>query len=191
MIDRVSDWCYYRFGIELKTIAIALGMLVILAAGGWIAGKWGAGKVIADGKNWLYWEYRSMRYDGVDSVHSPVRNAWANLDGMSQDGAVVLRVYEPSGPKQIKAYLADLDLKDKIKAARYINALNKASIKVDYYQLDTDSTDYVVIWIDGDTPLNQTLIEQGIASPIDRPPTNIINTMMARYYHQKFLKHIM
>lgn len=191
MIDRLADWFYYRFGVELKTVTIVLGVISLLTLAGWIGGKLGVQQVLSAGKSWLYWEYRAMRYDGEDSPHSPLRNAWANLDGMAEDGGVVLRVYESNGTRQMKAYLADLELKDRVKAAQYINTLNKASIKVDYYHLDSDSSDHVVIWVEGHTPLNQTLIEQGLASPIDKPPTNIINTMMARYYHQKFMGYIL
>lgn len=185
-MSRVADFFLYRFGVNINLVITTILLGVIIVGGGLAvllsAGQGGATTM----KNWLYWEYRAFRYDGNDSPHSPLSNAWANIDGLTKEGKVLLRVYEGSTVRQITPYFADLELVDKKNMAIYINGLNNANVMVDYYHLEETDEDYVVVWLEDGSPLNMFFVQQGWATPTNRPPTNIINTLMAQFYKNKW-----
>ncbi|MGL4755794.1 MAG: hypothetical protein ACRCXB_25850 [Aeromonadaceae bacterium] len=185
MIGRLADLIEYKFGINIRLWLLGVFgfsffcfvFFVFLFSGG---SDW-----LSTAKGYVYWQVRAIRYDGQDSAHSPVKTSWANYDGMTHDGALLLRVYEDKRVGQITALLADLDIKDVNGVARYLQQYKRANVKVDYYHLIENDTDYVVMWTQNGVPLNLKLIEAGLAHPMDTPPTNLVNTLMAQFYKNK------
>ena len=184
-MSRVTDYFLYRFGININLL-MSVFLLGTVVFGGGVAILLNSGSSPSGLKDWVYWEYRALRYDGHDSPHSPLRNAWANIDGLTKEGKVLLRVYEDGIVRQITPYFADLELADKKNMAIYINGLNKANVMVDYYHLEQTNEDYVVVWLEDGSPLNMFFVQQGWATPTNRPPTNIINTLMAQFYKKQW-----
>lgn len=185
MIDRLVDIIYYKFGIDIRVwflgavIVSTLGFAFVLFL------SLGGSEWLRNVNGFVYWEVRAMRYDGSDSAHSPVRTSWANYDGITHEGALLLRVYDDNRVSQITALLADLELKDLNGVARYLQQYKRANVKVDYYHLIKNDKDYVVMWTQNGVPLNLKLIEAGLAHPMDTPPTNLVNTLMAQFYKNK------
>lgn len=137
---------------------------------------------------YMHYTFRDYHYSNTDGSHivTPVHRTWANIDGMTSEGKVVLRLYGEDGITRLQAELSDLDIIDYVAAAELINRHARKQVKVDYYQYEVDGIlhDSVVIWID-DTPINQALVEIGSANPLETPPTNIVNEMMRSYYWSK------
>ena len=52
---------------------------------------------------------------------------------------------------------------------------------VDYYKNSNEELE-AVVWLKSGKPLNEELINAGVATPISTPPTNIVNRLMFNHY---------
>ena len=137
-------------------------------------------------KQALIWQYRAVRYDGMDKagVETPHSSVPGTIEGMTKEGKLVVR-YPYEGRFVDEAFeMADLKLINVEFVAKYVNDFKLQSINIDIYK--TKSTDLVVIWMQSGKPLNLMLIEEQLATPVENPPTNIVNLLMAAYYWNKF-----
>jgi hypothetical protein len=136
----------------------------------------------------VYWETRAFLYDGHDNKNvRPVKHFTAEILGMTKEAKVVFKMSTPEGSKNVHAELADLIITDIESTSKILNRFRGQIIYVDYYQYQLDGVVHncVVLWDEFESPLNLELVERQFASPIENPPTNIVNSLMAGYYWRK------
>ena len=136
-------------------------------------------------KNAVYYSVKAYVLDGRDAEWvSPQKHFVAETKGLTKDGLVLLK---NSRDEIIEVELADLILLDKKAVAKKINDLEFSQIYVDFYQYKKDGELHscVVLWNEYGEPINKILIDEGIAKPINTPPTNIVHQLFAQYYLSK------
>lgn len=131
-------------------------------------------------KQYVRYSYRSFRYDGDSSNNPPIIRNRAMIKGLDKDGRIHLTVYTNKGMIATHGSIADVDIKDLLSANALIKSEAKKAVVVDTYRLGDEN--HFVIWLEDGTPLNETLITNMIASPIDSPPTNIVNSLFKEHY---------
>lgn len=131
-----------------------------------------------------YWGYRYYTHTNAETLLEPARRTAGTLDGMTEEGEVLLRVYADGGIYQIQAVLADLEIRNLIEAATTVNQYQRQRVTVDYYQVQRGDAEegYVVVWLADGRPLNEVLILNGSAKAMPTPPVNIVNRLMFNYY---------
>lgn len=145
-------------------------------------------------QNTLYWGMRYYSFSDNDEETYPVLRSKGAIDGFTREGMVLLRLYTEQGVIQRQSHLADLMVNDYTNTARYLNGFKEELVVIDYYvhedqaiRQDKRTTYEVVIWLDSGVPLNESLVELGLATPMPTPPTNIVNKLMFTYYRGQLL----
>lgn len=136
----------------------------------------------------VHWSTRAFLYDGHKNTDvRPARHFTAEILGMTKDAHVVFKMATPDGYQKVVAEFADLLITDVVNTTMMINRYKGRTLYVDYYQYELDGTvhDCVVLWDEFSTPLNLELVQRQFAKPVETPPTNIVNTLMASYYWRK------
>lgn len=135
----------------------------------------------------VYWDARAWVYDGHDGQYRPVTHFTAEIKGLTKDGHVVFVYAGKEGYRTVTAEFADLIITDIKSTSTIINRFRGKTIFVDHYQYVADGKihDCVVLWDEFESPLNLELVERQFAKPVESPPTNVVNTLMAGYYWRK------
>lgn len=139
-----------------------------------------AGKVTTF-KEAIVWEYRAFRYDGVDKTGllAPHSRIVGTIEGMTVEGELLVR-FPHKGEFREEVYgLADIVIKNHYEAAKITSSLKLQPIYLDIYE--TQDGDVVVAWLSNGEPLNLLLINSDSAVPVENPPTNIVNILMAAF----------
>lgn len=147
------------------------------------------GKRVSALGNALYWEARAFAYDGPDKKAStPVKHFMAEIKGMTRTGNVVFSMFTNSGMKIVEAELADLKITNLKGTTKVVNKYKGKRVYVDYYQYKEGEMLHhcVVLWDEFDAPVNVEIVERNYAKPIETPPTNVVNTLMAKYFWKAF-----
>lgn len=137
----------------------------------------------------IFWESRAVLYDGPDKVSvTPAEHFVAEIKGLRSDRQVVFSKWGDGGFVLIEAELADLDIVNFQGAKSIIDRYKGKKIFVDYYQYSDDGKvkDAVVLWDEFDAPINAEIVERHFAKPVETPPTNIVNTLMAKHFWKLF-----
>jgi len=138
----------------------------------------------------VYWDARAVLYDGHDGQVRPVTHFTAEIKGLTKDGHVVFLYASKEGYRTVTAEFADLIITDLKGTSTIINRYRGKTIFVDHYQYTADGKihDCVVLWDEFESPLNLELVERQFAKPVESPPTNVVNTLMAGYFWRKFME---
>lgn len=132
-------------------------------------------------KQYVRYSFRAARYDGDESISNPLTRNRAFVKGVDKDGRIYLDVYTMKGLAKTSGWIADIAYKNSSDVSRYIKAeTSNGPVVVDTYTVENEK--FFVIWLSDGTPINEALIANGIASPIDTPPTNIVNTLFKNHY---------
>lgn len=145
-------------------------------------------KLYALGK-YIKWEIRAQIYDGPDKhSETPAEHFVAEILGVTSDGHVVFTRGSENGTVQVEAELADLNILDLEGTTKIINRYKGKRVFVDYYQYEENGVihDCVVIWDEFEAPINVEVVERHFAEPIEKPPTNVVNMLMASYFWKVF-----
>jgi hypothetical protein len=126
--------------------------------------------------------YRAKMYDRQEHINAPVARTRGILHRMSKDGKLNFKVLIKDGIKHYSGYFADLEITNLPAAAQYISKHSLARVNIDYYKSAGDL--YVVIWFNDGTPVNQMLVKNGWAKAVAKPPSNIVNRLLAEYYYK-------
>ncbi len=138
----------------------------------------------------VYWDARAFLYDGHDGQVRPVTHFTAEVKGLTKEGHVVFVYASKDGYKTVTAEFADLIITDLKGTSTIINRYRGKTIFVDHYQYTADGKihDCVVLWDEFESPLNLELVERQFAKPVESPPTNVVNTLLASYYWRKLVE---
>jgi catalase len=130
---------------------------------------------------YVKFSYRAKMYDRQEHINAPVARSRAILHKMSKDGKLNFKVLTKDGSKHYSGYFADLEVINLPAAAQYISKHSLSRVNIDYYKSAGDL--YVVIWFNDGTPVNQMLVKNGWAKAVAKPPSNIVNRLLAEYYY--------
>lgn len=148
-------------------------------------------RIIQTVKDWgyefkwaVYWGYRYHTHTNSADILSPEYRAAGVLEGMTEEALLVMRVYKEGDVERIQMPLADLKVNNARAAAELVNRFKRESISVDYYTFlqGGEERTQVVVWLRSGKPLNEILIDEGVASALSTPPTNIVNQLMYKYH---------
>lgn len=155
--------------VVLISVFMALPPAPILKA----IGVTGAQTTVGATVNALYWSGRVLFNRSGEEVPERV---FGNLDGIDEQGRVIVTVMVGDRIEQRHYNVADTKIVDVYGAARMVQELRYADCRFDVYH-----ENQAVIWIKGG-PLNVRMIEAGVAKPDPNPPTNIVDSAFASYY---------
>jgi hypothetical protein len=126
-------------------------------------------------KSALSWQWRAtMIGNGKSNLVVPVR-MYGNIVTMNPDGTATIVVASGKEFKTMKINLANLVINNMPGIQSMVKAHEKDDAVIDLY--DTNA----VIWI-ARRPFNLDLVNAGYATPLENPPTNIVELMYANYF---------
>lgn len=137
----------------------------------------------------MHWSAKAFIFDGHKSTNvKPAKHFTAEILGMTKGAKVVFKMVNADGYHRVEAEFADLVITDIVNTTLLVNRFKGRSIFVDYYQYVEDEIvhDCVVLWDEFSSPINLELVQRRFAEPVQTPPTNIVNTLMASHYWRKF-----
>jgi len=181
---------WMRYAISIKTLAI-IAVLVVFAflifnsRAVFQYHFKGVEKYSQNLSQYLKYQYRELSFEKDGLITKPVSRSWVNIEGFTNDGHIAIRIYDENGGiSTVTAELADLNVTNKHAAAVLVKNYFRQQAEVDYYEYEKDGELHrcVVVWLPDGRPLNLLLIEEGLATPTIKPPTNIVNKLMVAYY---------
>lgn len=132
-------------------------------------------------KEYARYAYRVKKYDEPFAGMETITRKRAFYLGLDEHGQIHLVAYTKDGKVKTQGAIADIKFKNLAKAPKFIAIeISQKSVVVDSY-LHNERLHFV-IWLPDGTPLNESLILNGIAEPTDTPPTNIVNTLFKQHY---------
>lgn len=132
-------------------------------------------------KEYMRYSYRSFMYDGHNSESPPIMRHRAVLLGIDKAGSVHLSVYTMNGKTRVTGRIADIELISLNDVSSTIKReVGQKSVVIDTYRVG--EINHFVIWLNDGSPLNEVLINLGLATPISTPPTNIVNSVFKNHY---------
>lgn len=124
--------------------------------------------------NALYWSSRAAIH-GKATTEKPTI-LYGNMEGIDSDGKLIVSVTNGTQWVHRSYALADTVIADIYGVAKHVADHRKEDARFDIY-----NGDQVVVWVRG-APFNVKLIEDGVATPDPKPPTDIIDIAFATYY---------
>ena len=134
-------------------------------------------------REYVRYTYREFMFDGVNSDTPPIMRHRGIVRGIDKAGFVHLTLYTSEGKRRVRGQLADLKFSNPSLVAEVMAIhADTSPVVADTYAAGDGK--HFVVWLKDGTPINEVLIIKGIATPIDTPPTNIVNSLFRNHYRE-------